>query len=87
MTKLAFAEISSGQGCHQRAAGLFVKAGARHVENAATEYYAAGLPKDALQQLFDKKHFISVIRGLARYVSNSYDNCSIISDLLTCGLI
>ena len=79
LTKLALADICSGQGFHQRAAGLFVRAAPLHVEDAAMEYYAAGLPKDALRHLYDNEHFISVIAGLARYVSSSHDNYSITS--------
>jgi len=74
LTIFESAGICSNQGLHERAAGLFAKAGAPHVEDTASEYYAAGLPKEALCHLFDSGHYESVINGLTGYASSYHDN-------------
>ncbi|KAF8463424.1 hypothetical protein BDZ91DRAFT_305427 [Kalaharituber pfeilii] len=72
---------------HERAAGLFEKAGVLYVEKAAEEYYAAGLPSRALSALYKAKHYESVIEGLTRHMGgDSIDNAERKSYATGCNL-
>ncbi|KAF8420254.1 hypothetical protein EV426DRAFT_675679 [Tirmania nivea] len=68
------AHVCSGQGHHERAAELFAKAGALYVEDAAKEYYKAGLPKQALCHLYDNGRYESVIKGLTAHMKEVDDD-------------